>query len=112
MTFMTRAGGNRTKAARTDDIRQTRRVTTHPGEMLAQEFLVPLKLSSSALAAEIGVPANRVTEMVAGRRSMTADTALRLADRFDTSPEFWMNLQTLHDLSKAVVTAKRAGKAA
>ena len=64
-----------------DDIRQTKRITTHPGEMLAEEFLVPLKMSASALAAEIGVPANRLTEMVAGRRNMTADTALRLADR-------------------------------
>ena len=98
--------------ARSDDIRQTRRITTHPGEMLAQEFLLPLKLSASALAAEIDVPANRLTEMVAGRRSMTADTALRLADRFGTSPEFWMNLQMLHDLSKAVLSAKRGRRAA
>lgn len=95
-----------------DEIRQTRRITTHPGEMLKQEFLVPLKISASALAAEISVPANRLTEMVAGRRSMTADTALRLADRFGTSPEFWMNLQMLHDLSKAIVSAKRGRKAA
>ena len=97
---------------RVDDIRRTRRVTTHPGEMLAQEFLLPLKISASALAGEIGVPANRLTEMVAGRRSMTADTASRLAERFGTSPEFWMNLQMLHDLSKAVVTAKRGRNAA
>lgn len=109
---MARVGGGRTKMARADDIRQTRRITTHPGEMLAQEFLVPLKISASALAAGIGVPANRLTEMVAGRRSMTADTALRLSERFGTSPEFWMNLQTLHDLSKAVLSAKRGRKAA
>ena len=109
---MTRQNGNRAKLARTDDIRQTRRITTHPGEMLAQEFLVPLKMSASALAAEIGVPANRLTEMVAGRRSMTADTALRLSERFGTSPEFWMNLQTMHDLSKAVLSAKRGRKVA
>ena len=96
----------------TDDIRQTKRVTTHPGEMLKDEFLVPFKLSATALAAEIGVPANRLTEMVAGRRNMTADTALRLSDRFGTSPEFWMNLQTMHDLSKAVVGSKRARRAA
>ena len=109
---MTRQNGNRAKLARTDDIRQTRRTTTHPGEMLAQEFLGPLKISASALAAEIGVPANRLTEMVAGRRSMTADTALRLSERFGTSPEFWMNLQTMHDLSKAVLSAKRGRKVA
>lgn len=92
-----------------DDIRRTKRVTTHPGEMLKREFLDPLGLSASALAVEISVPANRLTEMVAGRRSMTADTALRLADKFGTSPEFWMNLQTMHDLSQAVIAnAKRA----
>jgi antitoxin HigA-1 len=92
-----------------DDIRRTKRVTTHPGEMLKREFLEPSGLSASALAADIGVPANRLTEMVAGRRSMTADTALRLADKFGTSPEFWMNLQSMHDLSQAVVAnAKRA----
>jgi len=95
-----------------DNIRRTKRVTTHPGEMLKEEFLVPLRLSATALAAEIGVPANRLTEMVAGRRNMTADTALRLADRFGTSPEFWMNLQTMHDLSKAVLSTRRGGKAA
>ncbi|NOT72348.1 MAG: HigA family addiction module antidote protein [Hyphomicrobium sp.] len=98
--------------ARPDDIRQTKRITTHPGEMLAQEFLVPLKISASALAAELGVPANRLTEMVAGRRNMTADTALRLADRFGTSPEFWMNLQMMYDLSKAVVAGRKPRKAA
>lgn len=95
-----------------DDIRRTKRVTTHPGEMLKEEFLVPLGIAASALASEIGVPANRITEMVAGRRNMTADTALRLADRFGTSPEFWMNLQMMHDLSKAVLSARRGRKAA
>lgn len=92
----------------TDDIRRTRRITTHPGEMLKEEFLTPLGLSATALAGELGVPANRLTELVAGRRGMTADTALRLANRFGTSPEFWMNLQSLHDLSKAVLAARSA----
>jgi addiction module HigA family antidote len=96
----------------TDDIRQTRRVTTHPGAYLKAEFLEPLGISASALAAEIGVPANRLTEMVSGRRNMTADTALRLAARLGTSPEFWMNLQSMHDLSKAVVENRRRTKAA
>jgi antitoxin HigA-1 len=91
-----------------DDIRRTKRVTTHPGEMLKEDFLTPLGLSAAALAAELGVPANRITEMVAGRRSMTADTALRLADRFGTTPEFWMNLQSMYDLSKAVLVARSA----
>lgn len=90
-----------------DDIRQTKRVTTHPGAYLKAEFLEPLGLSATALAGEIGVPANRLTEMVSGRRNMTADTALRLAERLGTSPEFWMNLQSMHDLSKAVVENRR-----
>lgn len=92
----------------TDDIRSTKRITTHPGEMLKEEFLAPLGLSATALAGELGVPANRLTEMIAGRRGMTADTALRLAKRFGTSPEFWMNLQTMHDLSKAVLAQRSA----
>ena len=91
-----------------DDIRHTKRGTTPPGEMLRQEFLTPLGLSATALAAELEVPTNRITEMIAGRRGMTADTALRLAKRFDTSPEFWMNLQSMHDLSKAVLAARAA----
>lgn len=90
-----------------DDIRLTRRVTIHPGAYLKAEFLEPLALSASALAGEIGVPANRLTEMVSGRRNMTADTALRLAERLGTSPEFWMNLQSMHDLSRAVIDARR-----
>lgn len=109
---MTRTAAHRAQAAEADDIRKTKRVTTHPGEMLAQEFLRPLGLSASALAVEIGVPANRITEMVAGRRSMTADSALKLADRFGTSPEFWMNLQMMYDLSKAVVAGRKPRKAA
>ncbi len=92
----------------TDDIRRTTRITTHPGEMLKEEFLVPLGLSASKLAGELGVPANRITEMISGRRGMTADTALRLAERFGTSPEFWMNLQSMHELSKAVLAARKA----
>ena len=95
-----------------DDIRLTKRVTTHPGEMLKHEFLLPLNLSASKLAGEIGVPANRLTELVSGRRSMTANTALKLAERFGTTPESWMNLQMLFDLSKAIVSGKRARKVA
>jgi addiction module HigA family antidote len=78
------------------------RVKTHPGEVLAEEYLQPLGLSARALAVEIGVPANRLTEIVAGRRSITADTAIRLGRYFKTDPRFWLNLQVAHDLSKAV----------
>jgi len=77
------------------------RIRTHPGEILKEEFLVPLGLSASALAAAIGVPANRITELIRGRRDMTADTALRLGRYFDVEPELWLNLQMAHDLSKA-----------
>lgn len=79
-----------------------KRVTTHPGEMLDEEFLKPLNMSARALAKEIGVPANRLTEMIAKRRGMTADTAIRLAQYFRNSPEFWMSLQSMYDLTEAV----------
>jgi antitoxin HigA-1 len=77
------------------------RVTTHPGEMLQEEFLTPLSLSQNALAMKIRVPATRIGDIVHGRRGISPDTALRLARFFGTSPEFWLNLQQMHDLSKA-----------
>ena len=77
------------------------RVRTHPGEVLREEFLTPLGMSSHQLAYAIDVPANRISEIVREARSVTADTALRLAVHFKTTPEFWMNLQSAHDLSKA-----------
>lgn len=76
-------------------------VTTSPGEMLAQEFLEPLGLSQNQLAMSIHVPATRIGEIVRGKRAITPDTALRLARFFSNSPEFWLNLQQLHDLTKA-----------
>jgi addiction module HigA family antidote len=78
------------------------RIRTHPGEILRAEYLEPLGMSSSALAAAIGVPANRITDIVRFRRRVTADTALRLARYFRTDPRFWLNLQAAHDLSAAV----------
>jgi addiction module HigA family antidote len=77
------------------------RVTTHPGEMLRQEFLIPLGISQNALALKIRVPATRIGEIVKCKRAITPDTALRLARFFGNSPEFWLNLQQMHDLSKA-----------
>jgi antitoxin HigA-1 len=76
-------------------------VSTHPGEMLQKEFLNPLGLSQNALAMKIRVPATRIGDVIHGRRSITPDTALRLARFFGNSPEFWLNLQQMHDLSKA-----------
>ncbi len=77
------------------------RVTTHPGEVLSEEFLKPLGMSVNALALALRVPATRIGAIAKCERSVTADTALRLARFFGTSPEFWMNLQAIHDLTKA-----------
>jgi addiction module HigA family antidote len=73
----------------------------HPGEILREEYLVPLGMSANALAHALAVPANRVSAILAGKRAVTADTALRLARALDTSPEFWLNLQQAHDLRLA-----------
>jgi antitoxin HigA-1 len=70
----------------------------HPGEILFEEFLKPLEISQYRLAKDISVPPRRINEIVHGKRSITADTALRLARYFNTSPEFWMNLQSHYDL--------------
>lgn len=86
---------------------EMKRVSTHPGEMLDEEFLKPLNMSARSLAKEIGVPANRLTELIAERRGMTADTAIRLARYFGGSAEFWMNLQSMYDLTKAVVEKRK-----
>jgi antitoxin HigA-1 len=77
------------------------RLRTHPGEVLREEYLVPLGLSARALAKELDVPANRLTEIIRGTRDVTADTAIRLGRYFRTDPRFWLNLQAAHDLSKA-----------
>lgn len=90
-----------TKAAGIKAVATPNRVTTHPGEVLAEEFLKPLGLSVNALAIALRVPATRMGAVVKGERALTADTALRLARFFRTSPEFWVNLQAMHDLTKA-----------
>jgi addiction module HigA family antidote len=70
----------------------------HPGEVLQQEFLEPLGLSQHRLALDIGVDPRRINEIVLGKRSVTANTALRLGRYFRTSPEFWLGLQAQYDL--------------
>ena len=70
----------------------------HPGEILLDEFLVPLGISQYRLAKDITVPARRINEVVHGKRSITADTALRLSRYFGTSERFWLNLQSRFDL--------------
>ena len=81
-------------------------VTTHPGEMLAEEFLKPLSISQNQLALDIRVPATRIGQIIKGKRSITPDTALRLSKYFGNSAEFWLNLQQMYDLSK---TRKETG---
>ena len=70
----------------------------HPGEVLLEEFLTPLGVSQYRLAKDISVPPRRISEIVRGRRSITADTALRLARFFRTTERFWLNLQVRYDL--------------
>jgi antitoxin HigA-1 len=73
----------------------------HPGEVLLEEFLVPMALSQNAVARAIGVPPRRINEIVLGKRAITADTALRLAKAFGTSEAFWLGLQADYDLEEA-----------
>ncbi len=73
----------------------------HPGEILFEEFLVPMGISQNLIAREMGVPPRRINEIVHGKRAVTADTALRLARYFGTSEEFWMGLQADYDLEEA-----------
>ena len=77
------------------------RLPTHPGEVLEEEFLKALGITQVALAEHIGVSVQRVNELVRGKRGMTPDTAWLLAQAFDTSPEFWLNLQAAYDLAQA-----------
>jgi addiction module HigA family antidote len=72
--------------------------TVHPGEILSEEFLKPLGITQYRLAKTIGVSQRRIGEIVQGNRGITADTALRLARAFRTTPQFWMNLQSRYDL--------------
>ena len=73
----------------------------HPGEVLLEEFLEPMEISQYRLAKDISVPPRRINEIVHGKRSITADTALRLSRYFGTSERFWLNLQTGYDLEAA-----------
>ena len=76
------------------------RIPTHPGEILLEEFLKPLHLTQVQLASHIGVPVQRVNEIVRGKRGITPDTAWLFSQAFGTTPEFWINLQAIHDLAK------------
>ena len=76
------------------------RLRTHPGEILAEEYMKPLSLSANGLGRAIGVPGNRISDLVRQRRDMSADTAIRLGRFFEVDPRFWLNLQSFYDLSK------------
>ena len=80
----------------------------HPGEILREDLMTPLGLSINALARDLHVPVTRVSEIVNGRRSVTADTALRLARYFGNTPQFWLNLQAGYDLE--VATRQSVGR--
>lgn len=79
----------------------TPRIRTSPGEILHEEFLVPFGMSARQLASALNVPPNRITDIVRGRRSITADTAIRLGRYFGMTAQFWLNAQMAYDLSQA-----------
>lgn len=82
-------------------MRPKHRPPTHPGEILLKEFLEPLNISQVELAKSLDVPIQRINTLINGKRGMTAETALLLAKRLKTTPEFWMNLQAAWDLHEA-----------
>jgi addiction module HigA family antidote len=77
------------------------RQPTHPGEVLREEFLKPLRLTAADLSRGISVPIDRVTEILHGERAVSVDTAIRLGRFFRTNPRFWLNLQAIYDLARA-----------
>jgi addiction module HigA family antidote len=93
------------------DVRRMRRPPTHPGQVLLEEFLLPLDLSQAEAARRMGVSTNRLNELVRGKRGVTAETALRLGELLGTSPEFWLNLQMTFDLWHALQAQRRRGAA-
>jgi addiction module HigA family antidote len=90
------------------DVTSSRKLAPiHPGEILRDDFLEPMKISVYTLAKAIKVPRSRINDVVLGRRAVTTDTALRLARYFATSPELWINLQARYDLDMADRTLRR-----
>ena len=86
------------------------RQPTHPGQMLLKEFLRPAGMSQAEAARCLGIPPNRVNELIRGKRGMTAGTALKLSALFQTTPQFWMNLQTNLELWEAMQVAGQTPK--
>jgi addiction module HigA family antidote len=77
------------------------RIPRHPGVILSREFLAPLGISQVAFAAHLGVPVQRITQLIRGKRGITPETAWLLAQALDTTPEFWINLQAAYDLARS-----------
>ena len=88
-------------------MRPKNRPLTHPGEILWKEFLEPLNVSQVELAKSLGVPVQRINTLINGKRGVTVETALLLSERFKTTPELWMNLQTAWDLHEAAQGLRR-----
>jgi antitoxin HigA-1 len=84
----------------------TKRIPTHPGEVLLEEFLEPLGLTQVALADHLGVPVQRINEIVKGKRGVTPETAWLFAQALQTSPEFWIDLQVAYDLARTRPTRR------
>lgn len=82
---------------------------SHPGEVMAESYLQPLGMSAFALAKRLNVPRTRIERLVKGETSLSVDTAMRLSKFFDTTPEFWMNLQRAYDLARARETIDLSG---
>lgn len=85
-----------------------KRIPTHPGEVLLMEFLTPLGLTQVDFAGHLGIPIQRVNEIVKGKRGVTPETAWLFSQAFETSPEFWLNLQAAHDLATTQPTTRVA----
>ena len=86
------------------------RLPTQPGQILSEEFLIPLGLTEVALAGHLGVPVQRVNKIVRGKRGITPETAWLLSQAFGTSPQFWINLQTNYDLARTQPKEKHIPK--
>jgi addiction module HigA family antidote len=80
----------------------------HPGEILLEEFLIPLKISAYRLSKDLGIPQTRISQIIKGKRRITADTALRLGIYFGTSPKFWLGLQNDFDIEEEKLNNKKA----
>lgn len=90
-----------------DDMATNQMRAIHPGEILREEYLVPLNMTAHALAMELRAPASRINDIVRERRAVTPDTALRLARCFGTTAQFWLNLQSSYDLKLAEIEVGR-----